>query len=139
MTAPKRLYAIAIVFLLWSLLGNAAFVMDLTQDINALAKTDVFQAQILRTTPLWAWAAYAIAVWAGLLASIALLLRRKIAVPLYAVSLIATIIQFGHTVLGTDTMALRGLLAVAPSAFDVSLGIAQVLYSRSARAKDWLR
>ena len=139
MTAPKSFYALAILFLLWSLMGNAAFLTEVMQDLGALAKVDPYQTQLYRSMPQWAWAAYAIAVWGGLLASIALLLRRRVAVPLYAVSLIATIIQYGHTFLGTDIIAVRGMLPAALPAFDTVLGIIEVLYSRSAKARDWLR
>lgn len=44
--------------------------------------------------PLWATGAYAIAVWGGLLAAICLLLRKKVALPLFVISLIAAIICF---------------------------------------------
>ena len=45
-------------------------------------------------TPTWMVAAYAIAVWVGLAGALLLLLRRKLAVPLLLVSLIAVIVQF---------------------------------------------
>src|SRR5687767_1690247 len=45
-------------------------------------------------TPSWMVAAYAIAVWVGLAGAALLLLRRKLAVPVLLVSLIAVIVQF---------------------------------------------
>lgn len=139
MTVSKSFYAVAIVFLLWSLMGDAAYIMQATQDLDALAKTDAYQAQLFREMPIWAWASYAVAVWIGLAASILLLLRRKIAAPFYAISLIATIIQFGRIFIAIDIIAVKGLVTAAFPAFIILMGIIELLYSRSAKAKGWLR
>jgi uncharacterized membrane protein YhdT len=45
-------------------------------------------------TPTWMVTAYAIAVWVGLAGAALLLMRRKLAVPLLLVSLLAVIVQF---------------------------------------------
>ena len=50
-------------------------------------------------TPPWMVAAYAIAVWVGLAGAALLLMRRKLAVPLLLVSLVAVVVQFGGLLL----------------------------------------
>ena len=45
-------------------------------------------------TPQWMVAAYAIAVWVGLAGAALLLMRRRLAVPLLLVSLLAVVVQF---------------------------------------------
>src|SRR5688572_32845688 len=45
-------------------------------------------------TPAWMTAAYAVAVWVGLAGAALLLMRRKLAVPLLLVSLLAVVVQF---------------------------------------------
>ena len=45
-------------------------------------------------TPAWMVAAYAVAVWVGLAGAALLLMRRKLAVPLLLVSLLAVVVQF---------------------------------------------
>ncbi len=139
MTAPKSFTIVAIVFLAWSLMGDAAYLMQVTQDLNALARTDFYQAKLFSEMPTWTWACYAVAVWIGTLASILLLAKRKIAVPLYAVTLIATIAQFVHIFLGTDILAVRGWVTAAFPAFIILMGFVELFYSYAARTKGWLR
>lgn len=109
------------------------------ENVDALARVDAHQAQLVRATPIWAWAAFGLAVFGGFLGSIALLLRRKVAVVFYAVALVATLIQYGHSLLFTDIVAAKGVSQIVGPAFDVALGVAQLLYGRLAQTKGWMR
>lgn len=103
---------LAVVLLLWNLIGIAAFVMQWTQDIHALARTDPYQAQAFASMPSWAWASYAVAVTTGLLGALLLVMRRKGAVVLSAIEVIAVIVQFSYTFLMTDLLAQKGASTV---------------------------
>ncbi len=96
----------AVIFLLWTAMGCAAFFMQSTQDVTELAKTDPLQARIWADMPVWAWVSYAIAVIAGFLGAIALLLRRRVAVPLALICVIAVLIQFSYTFFLTNMVAM---------------------------------
>lgn len=85
----RSFWTIAVILLLWNLMGDAAYLMQVTADLDELAKSDPVTADAFQAMPQWAWAAYAIAVWIGTVAAITLLMRRKIAGSLFAVSLIA--------------------------------------------------
>lgn len=135
----KRFIIVAALALLWNIMGDAAYLMQVTMDLDALAKTDPYQAQMFATMPEWLWSAYAIAVWVGTLAAIFLLLRRKIAVPLYAVSLAAVLVQFGYTLGATDLLAVKGPAAAIFPAIIIFLTAAQFAYARRMKAQGWLR
>jgi len=120
----------ALLLLLWNLLGCAMFVMQSTQDLEALARTDPLQAQIWRAMPPWAWIAYLVAVGAGLLGAIALVLRNRFAVPLAVICLAAVLIQFGWTFFGTDLLALRGASTFVLPGIIIAIAIAQLVYAR---------
>ncbi len=135
----KRFIIVAALALLWNIMGDAAYLMQVTMDLDALAKTDPYQAQMFATMPEWLWSAYAIAVWVGTLAAIFLLLRRKIAVPLYAVSLTAVLVQFGYTLGATDLLAVKGAAAAIFPAIIIILTAAQFAYARRMKAQGWLR
>lgn len=139
MSTTRGLIIFGVIALLWNVMGIAAFVMQYTADLNALAKTDAYQAKLFAGMPKWAWVAYAVAVFGGLAATIALLLRRRSAVPLYAISLIAVVAQFSHTFFGTDLLAVRGWATAIFPAVIFLLGLLQFLYARSAAAKGLLR
>jgi uncharacterized iron-regulated membrane protein len=130
---------IGIIFLLWNLMGDAAYLMQVTADLSELAKTDAYTARLFGLMPQWAWAAYAVAVWGATLATVLLLMKRKLAVPLYALSLTAIVIQFGHTFLGTDIIAVKGPMSAAFPMFIFAMGVIQLLYARSLASKGLIK
>jgi len=92
---------------------------------------DATMLAFMEATPVWATSAYAIAVNVGMLASVMLLMRRSIALPLFVVSLA------GALVLDFDSFVLRDVVAIwgggayiVPSAV-IIVGVIQIWYSRS--------
>lgn len=143
MAAPSNLAGqrwLPYLFLLWTLIGCAAFIMQSTQDLDALARTDPYQAGIWVAMPLWVWLCYGIAVLAGMLGALAMVLRRRIAVLFSLISLIAVLLQFGHTFLGTDILQVRGFVAAAifPIVI-VLLSAAQLCYAHLLQRRGYLR
>ena len=126
---------IAIALLLWNLIGIAAFYAQFTADLDVLARSDPATADAFRAMPTWAWGAYAVAVFVGTIAAITLLLRQRAAWMLFAVSLMAIIVQFGWTFLGYDLIAKKGASTAIFPLVLIAIALAATLYSR-ARAKD---
>lgn len=89
--ASKWLTVVAILAIVWNLIGVAMFYKGINPDPEALAALNYSEEQIAYTmaTPSWAIIANIIAILTGLLGSIALLIRNKSAYFLFAVSLIA--------------------------------------------------
>jgi hypothetical protein len=139
MNMPRYFTVIAIILLLWNLMGLAAFAMQYTADLTELAKTDPTTAQAFASMPVWVWVVYAIAVGAGTLGAIALLMKKAVAASLFLMSVIAVIVQFGYTFLGTDLLAVKGPAAMAFPAFIVVMAIVQLLYTRNLVGKGVLR
>ncbi|MDI1296772.1 MAG: sugar transporter [bacterium] len=139
MQTSRFFVVIAIVLLLWNLIGIAAFFIQYTADLAELAKTDPTTAQAFATMPGWAWLVYAVAVGAGTLGAIALLLRKALAASLFLLSLIAVLIQFGYTFLGTNLLAIKGASAAIFPAFIILIAIGQLLHTRAMVAKGVLR
>ena len=81
MKPPVSLKVVAIVALLWNLLGCLAFFSDLRLSPDDLARLPEAQQALYAARPGWAVAATAVAVFGGVLGSIGLLLRRKWAFP----------------------------------------------------------
>lgn len=139
MNMPRYFIVIAIVLLLWNLMGLAAFAMQYTADLTELAKSDPVTAQAFAAMPAWVWIAYAIAVGAGTLGAILLLMKKAAAASLFLLSLIAVVVQFGYTFLGTDLLALKGPSVIAFPAFIVVMAVVQLLYARHLVGKAVLR
>lgn len=138
MNTPTWFKVVAALALLWNLLGCVAFFMDLRLSPEDLAALPEAQQALYAARPTWAVAATAIAVFGGALGSVGLLLRRKWAFPVLALSLLGILVQdFGLFVLA-DGASLAGPVAVVLQAVVLVVGIGLVLLSRRGIARGWL-
>jgi len=107
----------AVLATLFMLLGVVSYVMHVAADPAAMP---LDQRALYEAQPWWMTAAFALAVWPGLAGTILLLVRRKFAVPLLLLSLVATIIWFAaffivpglRLNLSSDELALPLLIVV---------------------------
>ena len=88
---PAWFWIAAGLALLFEAVGCFMYIAQVTADRAALP---LDQRAMWDATPTWMVAAYATAVWVGLIGSVLLLMRRKLAVPILLLSLIAVIVQF---------------------------------------------
>ena len=80
----------AIGSVLWFMLGCAMYLYEVTLDP---AQLPLDMRAMMLAIPEWMWAAFAIAVWVGLAGAVLLLMRKRAAVPLLGVSLLAQLVQ----------------------------------------------
>lgn len=139
MRATRSFIVIGIILALWNLMGVAAFVMQYGADLDQLAKTDPDTARAFAAMPQWAWVVYAIAVGAGTLGAIALLMRKALAASLLLLSMMAVIVQFGYTFLATDLLHVKGGTAAIFPAVIFLIAVGQWLYARSMVIRRVLR
>ncbi|MCH3882149.1 MULTISPECIES: hypothetical protein [Tenacibaculum] len=95
---PTALFwVIGIIALLWNGLGVIAYLTKafITEEMIATLPKEQ-QAEFLVEQPAWVTAAFAIAVFGGLLASILLLMKKKLAYTLFLVSAFAAIAQHAY-------------------------------------------
>lgn len=81
--------------LLWNGMGLAAYFQQFMMSAEFFAALRPEQQQLLIGQPIWLTGAFATAVFAGFVGSISILLRKRIAVRLYLLSMLAVFIQFG--------------------------------------------
>ncbi|WP_423603098.1 hypothetical protein [Sphingomonas sp. MS122] len=136
---PAWLYIVGIILLLWGLAGCWAFYMHVTLGAAANPQATDWDRAYFAALPSWFTIDFAIAVGAGVLGSIALLLRSKWAVTLYWLSLIAVIIQFGYMFLATDVIAVKGVSSTFFPAFIFVMALFQVWFSSMVKRRGWLR
>lgn len=99
---PISFWIIGVLLLLWNLIGVMMFFFQMTADpATAFAEFSEDQRQLqidlISNYPIWAKAGFAIAVFAGLIGSILLLLKNKLARPVFILSLIGMAIQVIYT------------------------------------------
>jgi hypothetical protein len=135
--APRWLTWVGVLFLLWNLMGIAAFVSQWTMSAADIAALPQSQRDLWVSMPGWAWGAYAIGVGVGTLGSIGLILRKWWPPLAFAISLIAVLIQFSYPFLIAQG-AQSDMRMLAFPMFIVVLGILQWQLSRHWQRRGWL-
>jgi hypothetical protein len=135
---PKWYLPVAIIALIWNLLGCAAYLFDVMLTPEAIAKLPEAQQALYASRPAWAVAATAIAVWGGAAGCVGLILRKRWATTLLVASLLGIIAQDIGLFVLTDAAALAGPAAFVMQGLVLVIAIGLVLLSRKAIAKGWI-
>lgn len=85
--APWHLWLVGVLSLLWNSGGAFDYLMTETRNASYMSSFTAEQLACFYGFPTWAVASWAISVWAGVLGSALLLLRKRFAVPVFGVSL----------------------------------------------------
>ena len=91
--APKWFVPVAVIALLWNLLGCAAYLVDVMRTPEAIAALSPAEQAMYAARPMWSVAATAVAVWFGAAGCVGLILRGRWAYPLLLASLVGVIAQ----------------------------------------------
>ncbi|MCX8476047.1 MAG: hypothetical protein MT490_09650 [Sphingomonas sp.] len=130
---------VAVLLVLWGLAGCASFYAHLAYGPDIDPKATDWDRAFYASLPGWLNFVYAVAVGAGLLGSIALLLRSKFARPLYIASLIAVVVQFGYIFAATEIIAHKGVaVATGFPIFIAVVAIFQIWFAGYAQRRGWL-
>jgi hypothetical protein len=136
---PASFWIISSAALVWNLLGMMAYVMQVSMDEAALAALPVAERAMYENFPTWAVSAFAIAVTAGVLGSLLLLLRRAWAEPVFIASLVAVIVQDVGAIFVAGALETMGAASAVMPALVLLIGLYLISYSSSAKKKGWLR
>lgn len=138
---PVWFWVIAVVALLWNLMGLFAFISDtFLMDAETMAATYTSeQLALVQSLPSWTKIFYGLATIGGTLGSIALLLRKSWAAPLFLLSLLGVVVQQAHSWFMTNSIELFGQGAglIFPLVI-LTIAIFLVWYSRKAIAMRWI-
>lgn len=139
-STPPRWYWIASALaLVWMVIGVLAWGADLMMDEAALAQMSAAQQQLYSSRPQWLFIVYAIAIFAGLLGSIGLLMRKRWSVVAFIVSLCAIVVQFSYTLTALDAIGLLGPTAALPFPIVIfTIGLLLLGLSIKAKNAGWL-
>ena len=134
---PVWFWVVSVVALIWNLMGVMAYLGQAFMTEEALAALSEAERTMYETQPAWATAAFAIAVWGGLVGCIALLLRKKWAHPVLLVSLIGIIVQMTHAFFISSNFDVYGPGAMIMPIMVIIIGVALVFFARMAINRGW--
>ena len=133
---PRWFTAVAVAAVIWQMIGCAMYLMQISVDPATLPRD---QRAMWDAAPVWMLAAYAIAVWVGLVGAIFLLRRHRLAEPLLLISLIAIVVQFSALLLVPELRNLTTSDALFLPAMILVIGTVLYQFARTARRSGWLR
>ena len=136
--APKWYLPVAILALLWNLLGCVAYLGDVMLTPDDIAKMSPEQQALYAARPAWAVAATAIAVWGGAAGCLGLVLRKRWALPLLLLSLAGVIVQDVALFVLSSAAAQAGTVAYVLQGLVFGIAIGLVLLARRAIARGWI-
>lgn len=131
-------WVIAVVALIWNLMGVMAYLGQAYMTDEALAVLPEAERAINENYPAWATAAFAIAVFGGTIGCILLLLRKKMATTLFIVSLIGILVQMTYNFMMSKATEVYGPGGMIMPVMVILIGFFLVWYSRQSTTKDWL-
>jgi len=136
--SPTWFKVIAGLALVWNLMGVMAFFMQITMTEEMIAKLPEVEQIMYHSTPLWYTIAFAIAVFAGAIGCLMLLLKNKLACPLFFLSFLAVLVQMFHSFVLSDAWDVYGPGGAIMPAMIVLIAIGLMVFSRKSRRKGWI-
>ena len=136
---PAWFTVVAVVALLWNFVGLIAVGMDMSLSPSDIAALPADQQALHAARPGWSIAGSALAVVAGTLGCLFLLLKRRWALWAFALSLLGIVLQdiglFGiagaSQSLGSAVVGMQALVAF--------IAVCLLMLSRKAIGSEWLR
>lgn len=135
---PKHLWIVGILALLWNCMGALDYVMTTSRNASYLASFTPEQLTYFYSFPAWVIATWAIAVWGGVLGSVLILLRKRLAVPVLGVSLAAMMSTSVYNFVLSKGLAIMGQGAAVFSSVIFVIALALLLYARWVARRGWL-
>ena len=114
-TKPSTVFwIISSIALFWNIMGVVAYLGQAYMTDEALSLLAENEQAYYANVPAWVTAAFAIAVFSGFLGSLALVLKKKWAKPLFLLSFVTVVVQVDYNLFIQEFVALTGSRAILP-------------------------
>lgn len=137
-SSPMWYRIVAVLALVWNLMGISAYLMQVTMNEADLAALPEAQRLLYETTPAWATAAFATAVFAGALGCLLMLLRKSLALPVLVISLLAVLVQMFHSFFMAKSFEVFGPGGMTMPVMVIVIAFALVWLAEKGKKSAWL-
>ena len=137
---PTTYWVIAVIGLIWNLFGCFQFFTEYNFWKNPESREILPEAMrgLYDQTPGWLYVIFAIAVAAGTIGCIGLLMKKSWAVHAFLLSLITVIIQMGYSLFGAGMFEALGATSIIMPLIVILVAGFLWNYAKSSHAKGWL-
>jgi len=137
---PVVFWIISAIALAWNLMGLANFGMHSMITPEMIAEMPEAQKALYENSPGWLKIPYGVATIGGVIGAILLLMRNKLALPLFLISLVAVIIQMGYSMIASNAIEVFGLAqALIMPLVVIGISAFLVYYARKSMANGWIK
>jgi hypothetical protein len=138
---PWHFWVVGVIALLWNSYGPFDYTMTQTGGDGYLRSVGMTEPMIayFHAMPAWMTGVWAIGVWGALLGSILMLARRRLAFPVFVVSLAAFVVSLIYSYGLSNGAAVMGDTAWIMNAVILAGCLFLVWYSRAMAARGFLR
>lgn len=128
---PWHFWLVGILGLLWNSMGAFDYLMTQTQNESYMSQFTPEQLEFFYGFPTWVVAFWALAVWGGVLGTLLLLLKRRLAVPVLLASFLAMIVTSIQNFFFSNGLEVMGGTGLLFSALIFVFALCLWLYARS--------
>jgi hypothetical protein len=122
----------------WNLIGVMQYLAHVSTTPEQLAALPMAQRDLLMAMPAWVDGAFAVAVFAGTIGSILLLLKKAWALHLFLLSMLGVLVQNYYSFVMSDAIEVMGSAAIVVPAVVFTIGVLLIWLSVSAKSKGWI-
>jgi hypothetical protein len=131
---PIHLWIVGVLSVLWNAMGAFDYLMTQTQNEGYMSSFTPEKLEYFYGIPTWAVAFWALAVWGGVLGSVLLLLRKKLAVGVFLVSFLSMVVTTIHNFfLSNGLEVMGGPVELVFSALIFVFALLLFLYARAMK------
>jgi len=135
---PVWYWTVAVVALLWNVMGCVAFATELFAQEAAIKSWTAEQKEWAQSIPGWIYFVYGVAVISGVGGSIGLLMRKAWSIGLFAICLVTVIVQMVYTMIIAGGLQVLGPSALIMPALVISLAAILLWFSWFSKGSGWL-
>jgi len=135
---PIWFWIVSVIALVWNGMGVNMYLQQAYDTESFKAMYTAEQLEMAYNTPSWVTAGFAIAVFAGLLGCVGLLLRKKWAKSLFLLSLLGAAMSNVYHLFMSKAIELYGAEAVVMPIVVIVIGIFLIWFSKKGITKEWL-
>ena len=136
--SPRWIIWVAIAALVWHILGLAAFFNHISMSKEAFALLTEPEKYVYQNTPIWARAAYAIAVISGVVGSCLLIQGKALAQPVFILSFVAVMVQMYFAFVVINSYELIGVTSAIMPILIIAIATALIIFTNYAKGHEWL-
>ncbi len=131
-------WIVAVLGFLWDAAGCYNYIAAVTISEEALSALPDAERGLYEDLPLWATSAFAIAVWAGVLGTLLLLLRKAIAYQVLIISFIAIIIQMIYNIFISEMLDVYGAGGLVLPIVVIVIAAFLIWFAKTSKNRGWI-